>query len=64
MSWHDGLCPTLATLHTVADEAGHTDADQQQDIGTRLWDAEALVVLRVLFVTVSSWLTVVLRVIA
>ena len=61
LSWNAGLCSTLATLHPVAHEAGHTDAEQQQDIGTRLWDAVALVVLRALFVTVGAWLTVVLR---
>jgi hypothetical protein len=56
------LCPTLATLHAVADEAGHTEADQQQDIDIGLWDAdEAIVVLIVMsvmsiFVMVLVWL--------
>jgi hypothetical protein len=46
LSWNVGLCSTLAPLHPVAHKAGHADAEQQQDIGTRLWDAEALGVLR------------------
>jgi hypothetical protein len=55
------LCPTLAPLHTVADEAGHTEADQQQDTGIGLWHTEALVWLRVLLVRsivvlVIAWL--------
>jgi len=61
LSWTACLCPTLATLHAVADEAGHTEADQQQDIGTGLWDADGIVLLLVLFVMslfvmVRAWL--------
>jgi hypothetical protein len=47
LSWHASLCPTLATLHPVADKASRTDAEHQQDIGTWLRHAEALGVLRV-----------------
>jgi Phage integrase family len=61
LSWHASLCPTLATLHPVADKASRTDAEHQQDIGTWLRHAEALGVLRVRVATGSAWLTGVLR---
>jgi hypothetical protein len=50
MSWTTCLCPTLAPLHTVADEAGHTEADQEQDSGIGFWDAEVLELLLVMAV--------------
>jgi hypothetical protein len=48
--WTPCSCPTLATLHAVADEAGHPEAHQEQDIDTRLWDFDAIVFLVVMAV--------------
>ena len=61
LAWTACLCTTLAPLHTVADEAGHPETDQQQDIGTGLWDADVIALLMVMavqsmFVMVLAWL--------
>ena len=60
LSWTPCLCLTLATLQAVADEAGHPEADHEQDIDIGLWDFDAIVFLVVMavmamFVMVTAW---------